>query len=157
MEQTELEQFRVTLERALAGLGTPLRRREEIAIENCADTLDEVGKAADRELAVSQLELISNRHNELRGALRRIQDGTYGICLECESDISRKRLNAVPWAPYCIYCQELVDHNGIGAEIDWKPRAALRHRNGPRPNISLTPPNVCQTSVLGRAPTDEAA
>jgi DnaK suppressor protein len=113
MEQTELEQFRVTLERILAGLGPALRKRDEIAIENCADTLDEVGKAADRELAVSQLERISNRHNELRGALKRIQGGTYGICLECESDISRKRLNAVPWAPYCIHCQELVDHNGI--------------------------------------------
>ncbi len=39
-------------------------------------------------------------------ALRRIQNGTYGICAECEQPISEKRLRAVPWAKYCIHCQE---------------------------------------------------
>ncbi|MBV8809250.1 MAG: TraR/DksA family transcriptional regulator [Acidobacteriaceae bacterium] len=128
MGHAELEQFRATLEGMLAKLGMPLLRRDEIAIESSADALDQVGNLADRELAVSQLELVSNRYNELRSALRRVADGTYGICLECESDISAKRLKAVPWTPYCISCQELIDHDCSRAGIDWKPIAALCRR-----------------------------
>ena len=36
-------------------------------------------------------------------------DGSYGVCLHCEEDIKPKRLEAVPWAPYCIRCQEAAD------------------------------------------------
>jgi DnaK suppressor protein len=39
-------------------------------------------------------------------ALQRINDGTYGTCAECEKPISPKRLQAVPWAKYCVACQE---------------------------------------------------
>jgi DnaK suppressor protein len=45
----------------------------------------------------------------VRAALARIDEGTFGVCLHCEEDISIKRLNAVPWAPYCIQCQEIAD------------------------------------------------
>ena len=45
---------------------------------------------------------------EVSGALRRIDAGNYGICLECEEPISQKRLEAVPWARYCVACQESV-------------------------------------------------
>jgi len=47
----------------------------------------------------------------VRAALHRIDEGMYGVCLHCEEDISPKRLNAVPWAPYCIACQETADRN----------------------------------------------
>jgi len=60
---------------------------------------------------------------ELQEALRRIEQGTYGICAECEEAISAKRLNAVPWAKYCVSCQERLAANaekGNGAET---PRA----------------------------------
>ena len=40
----------------------------------------------------------------------------YGVCLHCEEDISPKRVNAVPWAAYCIKCQEQVDRHEI--EVD---------------------------------------
>jgi DnaK suppressor protein len=45
---------------------------------------------------------------EISGALHRIEQETYGICAECEEPISAKRLDAVPWARYCITCQEAV-------------------------------------------------
>jgi DnaK suppressor protein len=47
----------------------------------------------------SELSLIEN-------ALQRMKDGTYGICAACEQPISRQRLRAVPWAKYCIDCQD---------------------------------------------------
>jgi len=45
---------------------------------------------------------------EISGALRRIEQGTYGECRECGEPISIKRLEAVPWARYCVTCQEAV-------------------------------------------------
>jgi DnaK suppressor protein len=45
---------------------------------------------------------------EVSAALHRIETEQYGVCLECEEPISAKRLDAVPWARYCIACQEKV-------------------------------------------------
>ena len=45
---------------------------------------------------------------EVSDALRRIEHDSYGICLECEEPISQKRLDAVPWARYCVACQERI-------------------------------------------------
>jgi len=45
---------------------------------------------------------------EISGALKRIDLGSYGVCPECEEDISVKRLDAVPWARSCVTCQDLV-------------------------------------------------
>jgi len=47
---------------------------------------------------------------EIGGALHRIDIGTYGVCQECEEAISPKRLDAVPWARYCVTCQEDIAH-----------------------------------------------
>ncbi|HEY1434534.1 MAG TPA: TraR/DksA family transcriptional regulator, partial [Thermoanaerobaculia bacterium] len=42
-------------------------------------------------------------------ALARIDEGTYGLCINCGTLMAEKRLNAVSWAPYCIDCQELSE------------------------------------------------
>lgn len=42
-------------------------------------------------------------------ALERIEKCTYGICQMCEVAIGKKRLDAVPWAPYCIDCQQKAE------------------------------------------------
>lgn len=46
---------------------------------------------------------------EVRDALRRIQDGTYGKCIECGREIEPARLEAIPWTPYCLEDQEKRD------------------------------------------------
>jgi DnaK suppressor protein len=45
---------------------------------------------------------------EVTDALHRIDHDQYGICLECDEPISVKRLEAVPWARYCVTCQERI-------------------------------------------------
>jgi DnaK suppressor protein len=45
---------------------------------------------------------------EISDALHRMEQGSYGICMECEEPISGKRLDAVPWARYCVTCQEAI-------------------------------------------------
>ena len=56
---------------------------------------------------------------EISDALRRIDGETYGICMECEEPISSKRLDAVPWARYCVACQERIAARiAAGEEVD---------------------------------------
>jgi DnaK suppressor protein len=45
---------------------------------------------------------------EVGDALHRIETGSYGVCMECEEEISTKRLDALPWAKYCVTCQEEI-------------------------------------------------
>ena len=54
---------------------------------------------------------------EISDALHRIDKDTYGICLECEEPISTKRLDAVPWARYCVTCQEMIANRIADGEI----------------------------------------
>ena len=42
-------------------------------------------------------------------ALERIEDEEYGICQNCQKEINQKRLAAIPWARYCLDCQELKE------------------------------------------------
>lgn len=42
-------------------------------------------------------------------ALRRIREGSFGQCVTCGEEINPKRMEAVPWARYCIGCQEKVE------------------------------------------------
>ena len=42
-------------------------------------------------------------------ALERLEDEEYGSCQNCEKEINPKRLDAIPWARYCLNCQELVE------------------------------------------------
>ncbi len=109
MEARELEKYRKALEAKQAELVELLRRRDGIAIEKAADALDEVRLAADRELLIHTLDREYLRLKEIRAALARIEDGSYGICLSCEEPIPQKRLDAIPWAAYCVRCQEAID------------------------------------------------
>lgn len=111
MTKTELNRFKEILETKLAELSKGVRNRDGITIEKSPDALDEVQNAAERELAIRNLDRESNLLRNVRSALRRIDDGTYGICLHCEEEVSPKRLNAVPWTAYCIQCQEIADRN----------------------------------------------
>lgn len=111
MTKQELSKFKKILETKQEELERVVRNRDAITIEKSADALDEVQHAAERELAIRNLDRESNLLRNVRGALRRIEDGSFGTCAHCEEDISPKRLNAVPWTSLCIQCQEQVDRN----------------------------------------------
>ncbi len=55
---------------------------------------------------------------EIADALHRIDHGSYGTCLECEEPISSKRLDAVPWARYCVGCQEKIANQIASGEYE---------------------------------------
>jgi DnaK suppressor protein len=109
--KTEMNKFKKILENKQDELERIVRNRDAITIEKSADALDEVQHASERELAIRNLDRESNLLRNVRLALRRIEDESFGICMHCEEEISPKRLAAVPWAPFCIQCQEQADRN----------------------------------------------
>src|SRR6476661_3864523 len=109
MTKTELNKFKKIQETKQEELERIVRNRDAITIEKSADALDEVQHAAERELAIRNLDRESQLLRNVRTALRRINDGSFGICLHCEEEISPKRLAAVPWTSLCIQCQEQAD------------------------------------------------
>ena len=79
------------------------------------DTLAKMGRVAEEDQAqLSHDEFVSLRLNRLdyvqlkliEEALDRIEAGDYGICMSCEEPIPAKRLQALPWAKYCVTCQQ---------------------------------------------------
>ena len=110
MTKTEVDRFRAVLTTTVAELART-RNRDGITVERSADQLDEIQAASQRVLAVCSLDREFNQLRDARAALRRIQEGNFGICQECEEEIHPKRLAAVPWATFCIRCQEAADRN----------------------------------------------
>jgi DnaK suppressor protein len=116
MTLAETERLTSLLRTRETELSHSLRNRDEIVIEKASDALDEVQLMEERELAIRNLDRDSNALRQIRRALFRIANGTYGVCLHCEEDILSKRMAAVPWAAFCIRCQEKIDRSEI--EID---------------------------------------
>lgn len=92
-------------ESALAGLGAKacgLATGDRVCEEDQAQySLDEAISLRLNGLEYSQL-------RQIQEALDRLQLGEYGICLSCEEPIPPKRLEALPWAKYCVSCQEAL-------------------------------------------------
>ena len=114
MGNIDFDLLRATLEAKLTTITTAPDRRPKIVIQQSPDSLDQTQFAAERDLVVSLLNRETQMYRQVRGALRRIEDSTYGICLACEDPISPKRLAVVPWADLCRDCQERSDLSARG-------------------------------------------
>ena len=77
--------------------------------EGTQDLADKASNAYTKEFLYS----LSNADREILRrvdeALQRILRGRFGVCAECEEELNRKRLEAVPWASHCIACQEKIE------------------------------------------------
>ncbi|MGE5645310.1 MAG: TraR/DksA family transcriptional regulator [Acidobacteriota bacterium] len=109
MTQRDMAAYKKMLAAKRAELSAGLLSREEIAVERSADQADEIQRALERELVIRNLDSRAHLLRNVEAALERIEDGSYGVCLECEEEINPKRLAAVPWTALCIDCQERAD------------------------------------------------
>ncbi len=114
MTSKEMGRYREMLANKQAELMAGLTSRDDIAIERSADQADEIQGALDRELIIRTLDSKAIILRSVAAAAQRITDGTFGVCVSCEEDISPKRLNAVPWTAYCVACQEAADREVQG-------------------------------------------
>lgn len=111
-------QFRQLLEAKRNELLFSTGDREEILIEHAAEEFDRLQQQLNREVAIRNLDRESALLKQVLAALARIDDESFGICVRCEEPIPEKRLKAVPWAAYCVACQEIVDRQRASGELD---------------------------------------
>jgi DnaK suppressor protein len=109
MHLRERKVFETALHTKQAELLQSMHKREGLAVEAEPDVLDEIQNALDRALVVETLDRSSLLLRAIESALRRLSDGSYGECLRCGGSIRPKRLIAVPWAQFCLKCQEEAD------------------------------------------------
>jgi RNA polymerase-binding protein DksA len=94
----ELDTATTTLEAEGAGDSAELSHVDQHPGDNAADLVDQ-----DREAAV--LEAADDQRRQIRAALQRIEDGSYGTCVDCGAQISEARLGVRPEAARCLDCQ----------------------------------------------------
>jgi DnaK suppressor protein len=109
MTMKQIAKFEHILAARAHELNSSRQRRDAIVIERTPERFERICGAAERELAVQRLEAASGQLRETQAALRRIEDGTFGICLACEQQIDVRRLTALPSAALCIRCQQESD------------------------------------------------
>ncbi len=136
MEQGEVERLRQKLEFQLHETRQVLRHLEREAksldVEATQDSADRCVISLSRE---SLYERISQRRTVLRlieAALKRIADGSFGICVGCADEIQDQRLQALPWTQFCLRCQGQLEEK-IGGSLSTKtsiPATATSRRAG---------------------------
>jgi DnaK suppressor protein len=113
----QTQEIKSILDAKLTELAARRFSREDIAIEKAAEEMEAIQRGSDRVLALDSITRMWETSTLVTEALKRIEDNTYGVCLECEEPISARRLAALPWAKYCISCQDAKDRED--AELRW--------------------------------------
>jgi len=109
MTALDLKTLATGLQTRAGNLVRSLAERNQIVIERAADAFDASLLATERESSARTLEQDFRLLREVEAALNRLRDGTFGICQRCEDEIAPKRLQAIPWAAYCVSCQEKAE------------------------------------------------
>jgi DnaK suppressor protein len=101
---------RQLLEKAML---TAVEQGRESITDDLQDIADQAVQSYQKELIFSQGTNGHAQLNLVRQALHRLQDGTFGECMHCGEEIGPKRLEALPWTPYCIACQEKIENGEL--------------------------------------------
>jgi len=113
MPKRELEKYRRLLmdkkNSLLSELAKTKNAEEETTEESTQDIADKAVSSYTREFLYSLNDSERNTIQQIDQALARIDDGTYGFCLNCGSAMNEKRLTAIPWSRHCVDCQELAE------------------------------------------------
>jgi DnaK suppressor protein len=113
LSKKDLEKYRRLLEEKKATLSAEIAKtrnaEEETTEEATQDIADKAVSSYTREFLYSLTDTERTTLQQIDQALLRIAEGTYALCLNCGAAMAEKRLNAVPWAPHCVDCQELAE------------------------------------------------
>jgi DnaK suppressor protein len=113
LPKKELEKYRRLLLDKKNSLSNELAKtknaEEETTEESTQDIADKAVSSYTREFLYSLNDTERNTIQQINGALARIEDGSYGFCLNCGNAMNEKRLTAIPWSRHCVDCQELAE------------------------------------------------
>jgi DnaK suppressor protein len=93
-----------------------LKAGQESADDGTEDIVDRANNAYNRELMFSLSDAERTTLLQIENALVRMDEGAYGRCANCGQTINVMRLEAVPWARFCIDCQELAEKGLLEVE-----------------------------------------
>lgn len=108
--------FRATLTHLAAQLGAALQAEahgsaDAAAARDVSDLKDIAASEAQTWLADSQARQARGELEDVRAALARLRDGSYGLCVDCGEPIDLRRLAALPAAARCAACQDAREHH----------------------------------------------
>lgn len=111
--KTRRDPYKTLLLRKRSELLAEVRRWPEILAADIKspDEVEFATRSAEQDLTARTANLRSTMLREIDGALERVAGGKYGVCECCGEDISPARLAAIPWARYCVQCQESLSRN----------------------------------------------
>lgn len=119
MDKKKIKQFEARLAEYRDALLGMVERTEDYGREAdrdvSQDPADKASNSYTKELLFSQSTNERNTLKLIEEALDRIVEKSYGECINCGAEIQAKRLEAIPWTPHCIKCQELMEQ-GLLAE-----------------------------------------
>ncbi|MCU0876735.1 MAG: TraR/DksA C4-type zinc finger protein [Pirellulaceae bacterium] len=110
MNSTDLQRFRTRLLADRQRLASSIERMSEVVLTDDVPPEEhdrKVSEAATKELVLERSEEKIRR--QVVDALQRLDQGTFGKCVQCGGAISGERLEAVPYTPYCIACEQAVE------------------------------------------------
>ncbi len=82
---------------------------KEVETDIAQDVADKAESSYTKEFLLSLSDAEREQLFQIDAALKRIERKEFGNCQMCQKEISKKRLNALPWTPYCIDCQEKAE------------------------------------------------
>lgn len=101
LERREAE-LRATLHGSITGKADAAESQDEVT-----DFKDRAAEQSQDVVAEAQGDQAAIELEQVRAALQRVADGTYGLCLDCGEPIDERRLSALPASAHCVACQEL--------------------------------------------------
>jgi DnaK suppressor protein len=122
MNQSDRKKFHEMLLAKQTELQNRLARRDDLEVQVSPDEFDARLQLVDREFQSGLLHQTALDLREVRAALVRIEDESYGICADCDEPISLARLNVIPWANYCVKCQERIEVEKQQENLDERPQ-----------------------------------
>ena len=119
MNETKLASFRTKLEEIRFSIVGEVQEKykspKDHLTEQVADIADDAVQFYDRQLMMGLGEKEFGKLRLVEEAIEKLDEGQYGICLECEELISEERLTVIPFASYCVDCLESIEkkNNGV--------------------------------------------
>ena len=113
MNETKIASFRTKLEEirfAIVGeVQEKYKSPQDRLTEQVANIADDAVQSYERQLMMGLGEKEFEKLRLVEEAIEKLDEGQYGICLECEELISEERLTVIPFASYCVDCLELIE------------------------------------------------
>jgi DnaK suppressor protein len=108
MRATNLKKYREVLEKRKEELqaATPARTPAAEPGSKSGDWIDQSSLENDVHVRLALKQTDAKLLRAIEEAINRIDQGTYGVCMDCESHIPTARLDAVPWTRVCVECKE---------------------------------------------------